>query len=193
MRDRLHRWPVLLVLLALVTAAGCTDRKKAVDLESVVVSGAPQGFEPQDGRFGPFDLERYLSEFSDAEAEDREILRRAGFRRGFARAWSDSTKANLLVAMVLEFGKEDGATSARDQFQQRSMKKKEAAPFGAERVSGSSGAQYVEDTEAGPQRIFEIFFTRGPRLYLVTSQSPHSRPNVALVTYQAEQQAAVAR
>jgi hypothetical protein len=141
----------------------------AVDLRKLVVSDAPAGYELlASPPWGAIDLPRLLADFSDAPADDKVILESARFTGGYARAWLRADPRGFLAVFVLEFADDEGARSAREQFASQNVAQKNASDFGVEGIAGATGESYtLEVAGQPPERVHEVTFVRGPRLYQV--------------------------
>ncbi len=144
----------------------------AVDLRRLVVSNSPVGYaQLASPPFGSVDLARLLEEFSDAPMEDRVILEATRFKGGYTRGWLREDPRSFLGVFVFEFGSEDGARSARDQFAAQSVAKKGTVPFEVAGIDDATGESYTQQPEGEPtERVHVVSFVRGPRLYQIAGQ-----------------------
>ena len=142
----------------------------AVDLRRLVVADAPAGYgllpSPP---FGAVDLQRLLTDFSDAPMQDRVILEGARFKGGYTRGWRKEAEPRAFLGVfVFEFDDDAGAGSARDQFAAQDDRKTNISPFAVDGIAGATGESYTRGAEGQPtERVHTVTFVRGPRLYQV--------------------------
>jgi|GEM_PF-5522716 len=143
-----------------------------VDLRRLVVTEAPAGYDLlASPPFGAVDLDRLLQQFSDAPAADRVVLEDAGFKGGYTRGWLRDTPPSFLGVFVFEFADEEGARTARDGFAAQNVAKKDAGRFAVDTIADAIGESYSQQTGTDPpERVHQVTFVRGPRLYQVSGQ-----------------------
>src|SRR5262245_25676720 len=109
--------PAALLAAAAISLPGCSGGggggPAVSDLSSVVVADPPPGFEEVGDVFGAFDLDGYLSNNSLHEDEDRAILTKAGFTRGYSRGFVNGAGDTVLAVFVFEA--KDGDKASRLQ------------------------------------------------------------------------------
>ena len=161
MRTRTSRRIVLPVALVLAVAllGSCSrdedNGPEVPDLATVIVDQAPPGFVPLTEPFGAFDLEGYLSRFSDEEDRDREDLTDAGFERGYARGWV-STDGTALAAFVFEVESNGEAEDLLDSFMDDTKDRRNGSEFEAEGIDDAEGITYVESSVEGAQTVYTL-------------------------------------
>ena len=153
---------------ALLILTGCSSGGDGPEVEDLatVVSAAPSGFtEVADDSFGEFDIEAYLENFADDEAEERAQLEEAGFTRGFARGYVRNAQDAFLAVFVFET-KSSGAAKTLLNRSLEDGKADGGVDFDVDGIKGAKGQSSTD--EEGTAHV--VAFTRGKRVYLVAGQ-----------------------
>ncbi len=160
------------------------------DLGRLFVRMPPRpGITPVTEKRGPFDLEGYLRDFSTDPAADRAVLSAAGFVQGSTRAWADrASRPTALAVFIFEFRPGPDLVPVRDQLLRHG---RGVTRFDAPSIAGAVGVSAFVATQSGRERVHEIGFIRGARVFVVAAQHANLQASTEVVTEMARAQAAL--
>ncbi len=160
------------------------------DLGRLFVRMPPRpGFTPVTEKRGPFTLEGYLRDFSTDPAAERALLSGAGFVQGSSRAWVDrAPRPTALAVFIFEFREGADLVPVRDQLLRHG---RGVTRFDVPSVGGAVGVSGFVATQTGRERVHEIGFIRGARVFVVAAQHANLQASTEVVTEMARAQAAL--
>lgn len=170
----------LSVAVAVSAAQAPPSEPPALDLPALVATTIPAGFNPlpdQPGRLGPLDAAGAAAVLDRSGQTPPERLVQAGFRRGYAKAWSKPETQEVILDVLVEFGDDEAAeVFARRVVESRARLASFEVPGVPDAVGFERGP--ATPTAADPAQR-EVVVRRGRVVAIVVMAGHVARPEAA--------------